>query len=401
MQGKETQQGYVLAFSLILLAFASIILISALERTGIEKRIATSELHRATLEAAAEAGIHDFMIAVREFSVRNKYTDGDAYCTELKKGIGDFDTDELTVFFNEYLPSGMQETRMGLGSKDEPVVFMEEPRIFWYLSKPNCEEEGVFSMLIHAEQNERHIVSSLNIKVSIDFAREYSASFPPELEEALGRFADYTLAAGGAGFTANGQREYHGKVGSGGPLILNGSSLVNGSTNHEEQIEQISDWVTMPHPGSSTSHTHFTGFTDSIRVYAAQGKRGVIEQCHSSDIPPGTRYIYCPGNFGGDIHDGLNNLVIVATGNVNVPKIVNEGVSLSIVTNGNVTLDVEPARSLSGGVIWAAGTVTLNGGPQFETGIVALGSITINGGGFNNPRPDPRFVPVLHIDFEY
>lgn len=58
------QQGYVLALTLILMLFASLILVSSIERTSVETRIAASELHRATLEVAAEQGVHHFRRAV-------------------------------------------------------------------------------------------------------------------------------------------------------------------------------------------------------------------------------------------------------------------------------------------------------------------------------------------------
>lgn len=58
------QQGYVLALTLMLMLFASLILVSSIERTSVETRIAASELHRSTLKAAAEQGVHHFRRAV-------------------------------------------------------------------------------------------------------------------------------------------------------------------------------------------------------------------------------------------------------------------------------------------------------------------------------------------------
>ena len=153
MQGKETQQGYVLAFSLILLAFASIILISALERTGIEKRIATSELHRATLEAAAEAGSFAFVQALDEKHLDPLATPRNN-CETMVDFLWDLDNQEVNADLDlaKLLEPENTSGALGEGVEGNPREFRAQshaqPLVSWWIDlDPDVVEDSVGASL--------------------------------------------------------------------------------------------------------------------------------------------------------------------------------------------------------------------------------------------------------------
>ncbi|SFX32666.1 hypothetical protein [Marinospirillum alkaliphilum] len=54
----KQQGGFILALALLMMLFVGVIVVSSIDRTGAEQRVATSTMHKPSLESAAEAGIY-------------------------------------------------------------------------------------------------------------------------------------------------------------------------------------------------------------------------------------------------------------------------------------------------------------------------------------------------------
>jgi hypothetical protein len=54
----KQQGGFILALALLMMLFVGVIVVSSIDRTGAEQRVATSVMHKPSLESAAEAGIY-------------------------------------------------------------------------------------------------------------------------------------------------------------------------------------------------------------------------------------------------------------------------------------------------------------------------------------------------------
>lgn len=85
---RNTQQGYILVVALIAMLFIGAVFVASSNRSGTEERVATSQLHAASLESAIYAGMYRVEITTR----KSKNAGGDSaasVCEAIKSELSD------------------------------------------------------------------------------------------------------------------------------------------------------------------------------------------------------------------------------------------------------------------------------------------------------------------------
>lgn len=123
---REKQQGFVLALSLLVIFFVTLVVVSSIDRTGTEQRVASSELHTASAQAAAEVGL--FRLRQQLTLENNACTTPDPYtCAEQM----------LTHFENESTLRNLLDMpdalSYGAGVRDDRRVYDSENQLFWWI----------------------------------------------------------------------------------------------------------------------------------------------------------------------------------------------------------------------------------------------------------------------------
>lgn len=142
------QQGFVLAIALILMLLVGLVVMSSFERSGTEQRTATSSLHIASLQAAAEAGLHRVRKGVEE---------------KLKSPPDDFPSD-IEDICKEFLDNEFSDNSKlvdllgedGKGASDSNAVPIHgsavEGRVFWWIDATkttDCvEDDGRWKLMV-------------------------------------------------------------------------------------------------------------------------------------------------------------------------------------------------------------------------------------------------------------
>lgn len=78
----EKQRGYILVVALLVMLFIGVIVVSSFNRTGTEARIATSQLHAASLESAIYAGM--YRVGKVSGISTDEYSSADSVCEAVK-----------------------------------------------------------------------------------------------------------------------------------------------------------------------------------------------------------------------------------------------------------------------------------------------------------------------------
>lgn len=133
-QGHE--QGFVLALALMMLLFVGLVVITSTERTGLEQRVATSELHTASVQSAAEAGL---------FHLQKKLTCNSPNCAEdLSNRFSNLST--LRDLLN------LDQDTNGAGVSGNRRVYDANNQLFWWIPVqcPEVDSES-FPVIIYGE----------------------------------------------------------------------------------------------------------------------------------------------------------------------------------------------------------------------------------------------------------
>ncbi|MBE0508717.1 MAG: hypothetical protein IBX50_18695 [Marinospirillum sp.] len=117
------QQGFILALSLLMMLFVGLVVITGTQRTGTEQRVAISELHTASVQAAAEAGLYrlrnQLKIACKGLS------DPNACATKLKESLSS------NAKIAELLDLG--EDTLGVGISNDRRIYDADNEFFWWI----------------------------------------------------------------------------------------------------------------------------------------------------------------------------------------------------------------------------------------------------------------------------
>lgn len=126
---QQREQGFVLAIALMLMLLVGLVVVSSFERSGTEQRTATSSLPTASLQAAAEAGLH----RVRK-GVENKLADPpDGFPSDAKGACEAFLDNEFSD--DSDLADLLGES--GKGTSESNAVPVQGPagedHVFWWI----------------------------------------------------------------------------------------------------------------------------------------------------------------------------------------------------------------------------------------------------------------------------
>ena len=152
-----SQQGFILALALLMMLFVGIVVITSTERTGIEQRVATSELHSASAQSAAEAGL---------FHLQKKLSCTSSSCA-----------DDLSKSFNKL--SGLRDLLdleqdiKGAGVLGSRRTYDAENQLYWWIPVQCPEVTGQsFPVIVYGEVGEdadnprQRVAVSAHIKIN-------------------------------------------------------------------------------------------------------------------------------------------------------------------------------------------------------------------------------------------
>jgi len=348
------QQGYVLALTLILMLFASLILVSSIERTSVETRIAASELHRSTLEAAAEQGVHHFRRAV------GLHIDFDKSTKKNCELIADLIAKEgLANLFD------IEEKLKGPGSEQNPVDFLGEKdllRAGWWTSlegfdcSDDIKEYPYFEMVSHSKViSGKSSLANQRLLSYMQFKR-LNDQRDPRLIDALGPYAKHTVAAGGSSVFREGS-DFSGLI------DFNIGSTVPTTTNYRSTIE---DKLSNEYPEKVV-------------------KSCDLDAIERDSLASSVKYVFCDDKLTGDLKKDLDGFILVSSSGFEGD--LKSDLSISIVTGGEVNIRKTESLSLKNGYIWSDGSVAIGnvGTSQSVTfshfGLITRGALDIYGEG--------------------
>lgn len=84
---RNTQQGYILVVALISMLFVGAVFVASTNRSGTEERVATSQLHAASLESAIYAGMYRVEKVSEKASNEENQTKAKMLCLDVETGI--------------------------------------------------------------------------------------------------------------------------------------------------------------------------------------------------------------------------------------------------------------------------------------------------------------------------
>lgn len=156
------QDGFILAFTLILMLFASLVIVSGIDRTGVETRIAQSQLKQASIEAAAEKGA---------FTLRKEAKL--AGSTESEDKYSEIPNPDIVKAFEEFLSEFAS-------SHEGAQEFMPDQQVWWRYygqdSLQDCsklDDEKSSARVIfqgwHGSEDRSNIISTLKLSVLLSF----------------------------------------------------------------------------------------------------------------------------------------------------------------------------------------------------------------------------------------
>lgn len=350
----QYQQGYVLAFSLMLILFASLVVISSTQRTGTEQRIAASEVPRASLEAAAEAGIHRFSQAVRQLGEQGAgFTNKSDYCEAVEIAI--------------------QNNNPQFGFIDQSESFYQEGQIYWVVRKTDID----FFCDCPVNENE-----DCQIKVE-PTSRAFAGSSWEEARSRLEMTAVIDFKTRGNGGGINPVNEFFDGFFGGFRSGLSWSGDLSCQTPGNNQSARIGE-NKVPcsnYTGNQNivvSQSDFSPAFDGIKNTLATVRPSNIRAYIESEIASGSKSIsfYIDGNstisnldFSGSAYEGVS-ITVFSEGALTVGKSVK---GIRIVHGGNrVDLNGGGDNSFSGVIYAPFATVSVsNGGRQTKASILS------------------------------
>lgn len=245
-QGK--QQGFILALALLMMLFVGLVVITSTDRTGQEVRIAQSQAHASTLEAAAEAGVYTLRGIAQS---TGEHSSASAACT---------------AFMNAADLPGTANPNKHLDHNETGV------QVWWQWvpgdSAPSsvCDEMDAGEsarMVVEAwqgDQNKTYVVASLKSAINIIFDEvqneantDVGAPPTPHGEKTAAEVLEETFGTDAArangNITVTGNATIQGSVASDSTSIQGGKSDITGSKSTYEgdndplKIQQMIDYM--------------------------------------------------------------------------------------------------------------------------------------------------------------
>ncbi|SFB80874.1 hypothetical protein SAMN05660443_0259 [Marinospirillum celere] len=243
----QNQQGFILVLALLLMLFVGTAIISGIDRTGTETRIAQSRVMAASIQAAAEAGI---------FTLRSEAGNAEHANADLSASC-------------EYFIEAVE------GDYSDPQNFMDEPEIWWHLDETKsdtqieCSEleqgDSIF-MAVQAWQgseDQQSMVSQVGMGITITFdlipenGQNGGGNDSPHGNKTAGEVLNETFGEDAAraigDITTTGNANIFGDVALGGQLSeggrpgvgVQGSSGTYGGASDPFNLEAIIDHMNL------------------------------------------------------------------------------------------------------------------------------------------------------------
>lgn len=154
------------------------------------------------------------------------------------------------------------------------------------------------------------------------------------------------------------------------------SSDVDGRFADNLGLQQVPD-PRDEHPSDESR----TGFISSVRDKAFSGDSDTIEACNRQDVQnaksSNTKYVYCSLGFNGDIDSSFDGLTIVSEASISKLN-VKGNVQVSLISGNSISLKGFGNNQIRG-VLWAAGSISLQGSSNVVGGIYSNGAIDFSG----------------------